>query len=310
MAKIEKKRNTAKKKAGGSRSAPVRPVAPPRSSAPPLDAHAKAWVRLLADPCNAPMVSPCYNSTGSGYFVRIRNILDIPSTAVDYVLDICPGNGAYQLGAWSWADSAGGSLGNASGIGMGSFFNSGFVGRARCVAGCVKVLYTGTELNRAGTAGFALQQGPTLIAGEAVSGNSSSWLATVPHTERIGQREMEYRWVPGPGDDNFRVAHAGSEEKPTNESNGSSIQLVLAGMTPGTVRVTWVSVWEWQPEQEVNTGIVSINKPPASNNSLNQVLKAIGDIGKFAVKAADAAPGFVAAAGTTLRMLGPMMSAI
>jgi hypothetical protein len=81
-------------------------------------------------------------------------------------------------------------------------------------------------------------------------------------------------------------------------------------MTPGTVRVTWVSVWEWQPEQEVNTGIVSINKPPASNNSLNQVLKAIGDIGKFAVKAADAAPGFVAAAGTTLRMLGPMMSAI
>lgn len=295
--KLPKKRASEKPKKSGGNGAT-------------LDAHAKAWIRLLADPCNAPMVQPCYTSTGSGYFVRVRQVLDIPATATDYVLDLVPSAGTGNVGAWSWSDTVGGSLGNATNLSMGGFFNSGFVGRARCVAGCVKILYTGTELNRAGTAGFALQQGRTLVQNEPVGGNSSSWLATVPHTERIGQREMEYRWVPGPGDEFFRVCSNGSEELPTNETNGASIQLVISGITPGTVRVTWVSVWEWQPEQEINTGIVSVNRPPASNNSLNQVLRALGDVGRFAVRASETLPGFVSAAGTTMKMLGPMFAAM
>lgn len=263
---------------------------------------------MLADPCNAPMVQPCYNGTGSGYFVRMRQIVDIPAAAKDFVMEFTPAGGTGNVGAWSWSDTVGGSLGNAANLSMGGIFNSGFVGRARCVAGCAKILYTGTELNRSGIVGFSLDQGRSMAAGEPIAGTASTWLATTAHTERIGQREMEYRWLPGPGDENFRTT--GGEELATGEVNGGGIQIIISGITPATVRITLVSVWEWQPEQEQNTGLVTQNKVPASRNSLNDVLRAIGDVGQFAVSATGKLLGFVESHGTTMRALGSALATL
>lgn len=252
-----------------------------------LDAHGTAWRKLLADPCNAPMVAPCYAGTGSGYYARIRQIIDIPATAKDYVLEFSPGFGGSRLFRYTWSDTVFGSLGNASAIPAGGFLGSAVVGRARCIAGCAQVLYTGTVLERKGTVAVSNDQAITLIDGEAVAGTAGSWMAGMPHYEPVSDHMREFKWLPGPGDERFRNTNETTEELGSTEGSGASMQLVLNNIHPGSIRLSFVTVWEWQPEQELYTGMVVTNTTPPSRNTLNDVLRSIGHAANFVSGAYD-----------------------
>jgi hypothetical protein len=163
-----------------------------------LDEAALKWRKLLEDPCGADLAPPCYAGTGTGYLVRYRTLVNLPPTAVDFLWEFVPSEGPSTCLHNTWSATAGGSLGTAGTSSIGGILdNRLIVGRARCVAACVKVVYLGTELNRSGTVGFTCDSGASLLGGEAVIGNATEWMAGMPHTERIGSREAEYRWVPG-----------------------------------------------------------------------------------------------------------------
>nr|UHS72335.1 MAG: hypothetical protein 2 [Tombusviridae sp.] len=284
------------------------PKAPVPRAVSGLDAAARRWIKLLQDPCGADLTSPCYAGTGAGYLCRLRTQINPDPTAVDYVFEFCPSNGASAAMAYGWSATKGGSLGNAATYSMGGLLDNGTAGRARCVAACIKVIYTGAELSRAGLVGYTLDNGSTLTAGEAIAGAATNWITAAAHTERIGQRDTEYRWVPGPGDESFRIPVLTSEEQSSGENSGNAIQVAITGMPPGTVQLHLVSIWEWQPQEEGtgNSSLVAINKGPSSRNNLNEILRALGDLGKFAANtyAPVASAGLQAAMGTSLPMVG------
>jgi hypothetical protein len=250
-----------------------------------LDEAALKWRKLLEDPCGADLAPPCYAGTGTGYLVRYRTLVNLPPTAVDFLWEFVPSEGPSTCLHNTWSATAGGSLGTAGTSSIGGILdNRLIVGRARCVAACVKVVYLGTELNRSGTVGFTCDSGASLLGGEAVIGNATEWMAGMPHTERIGSREAEYRWVPGPGDEFFRVQSSDAEEAATYEQNGNSLQVVINNAPAGTCQLQLVSVWEWQPAEEVTgySRLVVSNRGPPSSASLNDVLRSLGDLGEFA----------------------------
>lgn len=313
MAKVKM---ASRKKATAKRPKPKLQV--PRALAR-LDESALKWRRLLEDPCGADLTPPCYAGTGTGYLIRNRTLINLPATAVDFIWEFCPSQGSLNCLGSSWSATTAGALGTAGISPIGGILdNASIVGRSRCIAACVKVMYTGTELARSGTVGYACDSGVTLISGEAISGNAVEWMAGMPHTERLGSRETEYRWVPGPGDEFFRAQSFTSEESPTSEANGNALQVVINNAPPGTVQMQLVSVWEWQPAEEVSgyTRLVVGNRGPASSATLNDVLRSLGDLGEFAkngfrqVGSALAMRGIQYAKNTAMSAVGAAMLAL
>lgn len=272
----------APRKRATKRSASVGPLVQPR-----LDAAARKWISLMADPCNAPLVEPCYGGTGTGYLSRVRDYIYPNASAVDFLIEFTPNSPSTETFRSGWAATSGGSLGTAAAQGIGGLMgNVNVVGRKRCVAACMKVIYTGPELDRKGLVAGTLDSGSTLLVAEAIAGSAAQWLVGMPHTARMGSEKHEFLWVPGDGDQNFRVTQGG-EEYLTNEANGSSLQIVVSGAPAGTFIVECTSCWEWQPNEESSApaGIVGM-KGPASAFPMSAILHSIGDIGKFVLSRA------------------------
>lgn len=261
-----------------------------------LDDGARKWLALLADPCNADLAPPCYGGTGSGYLVRTRQIWAPNATASDLFAEITPSYAAAVAGLrFGWSATTGGSLGNVAQTGIAPFLANQAVGRYRPVAGCVTVLYTGTELERKGIVSFTTDAGVSLLNAEAISSSVYNLAAQMPTSFRMGSTAHEYRWVPTDQDSEF--LQNSNEEVGTYTKYGNSIQVAVANATPGTFQLQITFVWEWQPEQEgsVNTGLVTLNRKPPSALPLSTILTAVGNVGRFAFRAASSGSGFMPA---------------
>jgi hypothetical protein len=272
-----------------------------------LSKAAQDWIRLLSDPCSSALVPPCYGGTGAGYLTRVRTYVPIPATAVDYLLEFSPSSAAQYAIRYGWSATTGGSLGNAATLSVGGIVaNASITGRARCAAACVKVLYTGTELERKGLVASTLDCGRTLTDNEPIFGNIGSWILACPRTVRIGAESHETLWVPGPGDDNFRVPGVVSEEEGTSENAGNSIQVALQNVTAGSCGIEITSVWEWQPAEEPDAtagpGAVSILRGPSAREPMSQILHALGDLGQFVFSRAVPVVGQLAMTATQRMM--------
>lgn len=250
-----------------------------------LDAGAKAWLKLLSDPCGADLAHPCYGGTTSGYLTRMRYTYTVPATAVDFIAEWNPSELTSSFVRYCWATSVGGSLGNASNIPGGvpaPFLTNSVVGRYRPVAGCLKVHYTGAELDRKGSVGLNLSFGETLVDGEGIGSSAPAMLAPMATVARLGSVAHEIRWLPGLSDGEFSSSASG-DDKSWSQEGGGSIQVVITGMPAGTAMLEFISVYEWQPAEESSPGLRSTMEGPRSRNHLNEILSAVGDVGKWAV---------------------------
>lgn len=259
-----------------------------------LDDAAKKWLRILRDPCGADMCRPCYAGTGAGYLSRLRGWLNPPADAVDFVAEVTPLAPVDATARWGYSTVAGGSLGTAGWSAPFNFLTT--VGRYRPVAGCVRVHYLGTELQRKGLLGLNISGGVTLVPAETIAGTAMDVITSCATTGRVGEKVHEVRWLPSTEDAMFTAVTAHSDEQNwTND--GASITVAITGMEPGTVRLELVFIYEWQPKEEVSgNNFRSTMEGPPSRNHLSEILAAIGDLGSFAVgTAAKNLPAIMAA---------------
>lgn len=259
-----------------------------------LDLAARKWLRLLADPCGADMVRPCYAGTGAGFLSRLRGWMNPPADAVDYVAEITPLANPTLVGRYGYSTTVGGSLGNAGAITPFNFLTS--VGRYRPVAGCVRVHYLGTELQRKGLLGLNISGGVTMSFNEPIGGTAMDVITSTATTGRIGDKVHEVRWLPSTEDAMFTAVSLYSDEQDW-QNDGASITIAITGMEPGTVRLELVFIYEWQPKEEVSgNNFRSTMEGPPSKNHLSEILAAVGDVGSFAVgTAVKSLPSIVAA---------------
>jgi len=246
-----------------------------------LDAAAKKWLAVLRDPCGAPMTGPCYAGTGEGYLTRTKDVVSIHPDAVDGVIEFSPTATVLDLARFGYSTTVSGSLGVATQYGVAAFLRNGTVGRFRPVAACVKVLYIGTELNRSGMVGLNLSAGQTFATGEAISLSAPALMVNCGLTSRLVDGvPMEVKWAPSTDDGRF--ISATGEEPDVVSYGGNSITIVYTGVPPGSLRLEFTAVWEWQPSEEVNTGLVSVARGPVTRNHMNEILLGLGDLATFA----------------------------
>jgi len=281
---------------------------------PLLDKCGKEYLRLLSDPCNAAFCSPPFQGEGTGQFVRTRTV--VTPALVDSVIQFCPqyifanssyGGGTiastfYQSPVTYGSANAGTAINvltvpvastsfGFNNVGSGTT-TSGVYSSARCLAGCIKVMYTGSELNRAGTVYATLTNTPAYSALNANPGSLATITTTFPQVDRLGERHHEYRWVPNFQDEQF-IPTPGSTTSVNFPAYYQGNSLIVAVMGAPTNSITYevTAVWEVNTNPYSSTagannfssGIVTTTKVPDTQNTLNDVLRVIGNIGKWAL---------------------------
>lgn len=279
-----------------------------RTVAAGLDDAARRWLRLLADPCGAELTHPLYSGAGSAYLGRYRWVVSPVATASDFVFNFNPTQEWGVAGYSGWAEDAGNNLGTRASHGMPAFLTGSYVDGYRCVAACVRVVYTGAVMDCKGRVGFAFSNSGNYnnfpVTGNVNPNSATKWLMMCQQTSHLSTAVSEARWLPSgdaawmqPGDNSDRVLW-----------NGSSLTVVVSNAPPGSFYLEVVMAAEWSPGTTTSngmpTGIVDSPAAGKSSNTVNQVLNTIdrvyGGLVAFATN-----PGVAGAVRAATQVLAP-----
>lgn len=233
-----------------------------------LDAGALAYRQLLVDPCNARFVSPAFSGLGSGNFVRRRVIIAAEGSSVEgtYVFQL--GTGTYLKG--SHVSGTAGTPYTLNGVQMWASGSN----NSRCVAGCVKVRYTGPESSRSGL--ISSLAAPSLLYNAGFQTTAVDAAALCPFTHRTGEVAHEVKFVPNDADEEFSLPGTTTPEK-------SSIAFTYRGVPAQTIIFEVTAVLEIEAQVSLEGGASVINSVvPSTGNTLNQVLRSLGPITNWA----------------------------
>lgn len=264
-----------------------------------LDKEAKDFLKLLADPCGASLVGAPYGGIAGTNFYRFRQLVSPGVDAVDSSLQFCPSlvdaQGSTSGGAgsiqWTSSNVAGATSSNLYGSTVSPVIAT-YVGALRCVGACIKVLYTGSELNRAGLVGTTILTAPIYNGTGNSVGIPGAYFSVpslqneMPSVRRLGEVVHEVRWVPGFEDQQF-IEIAENPSINAAYSPGSAIVASVYNAPPGSIFYEVYSCWETQPNAQTGGMVTTVRAPP-SRNTLNDVLRTIGNITEFATAASSA----------------------
>lgn len=249
-----------------------------------LDAGAMAWLRLMADPCNAPLTTGCYQGTSSGMLYRTRVNVSVGASAVDSSCWFIPSNDQNSTGYYpiQWASV------NTTGTNPTTLYGTAIPGvpsgaQVRCVAACIKIRYTGSELNRAGIVGHHLTRDAPFLNGYPAGSTTTTYTVAQMQTTaqtlyRLGESDHEVRWVPSFEDGTY--VNNGPGTGLAGSRTGNAVALSVQGAPAGSIYYEVTAVWEVIPPPV--GGLIPPEQPPRSSNTLNDVLRVVGNIGKFA----------------------------
>lgn len=264
MAKAKKQNKNSKPKARGRTR---------RMANDGLDQAARNYRNLLLDPCNAPMCQPTYAGSSFGNYRRFRRIITTTTEV----------NGVYvfQLGTNTWCSAANASASVDLTLSAAKELFEDHYGSTddiRCVAGCVKVRYTGAESSRAGVVG--LITGSTFCGPGRATGNTAFLQGYAPVINRLGEVQHEAKFVPNTGDQELtRATHnVAAVVQPFWDDSKSTIAIVYSGIPAGTLQIEITGILE----AESFAYGVSSSIAPASRNTLNHVLSSLGSVSQWA----------------------------
>lgn len=262
-----------KKKKGGKRRSGQKTPAISRAITT-LDESARAYARLLMDPCNSPLVTPPYAGYGTGLYRRVRRYINVPATDQYACYVFTPGRNLYYQ--WSATGDS-----NVSFSSPAANITNSIAGYAqiRCLAACLKVRYVGAESARAGVVG--LYSGPQLYQpGVPVGTTSDNIMAMFPSVSRLGELHHEVKWVPASADQDMSPSNLQTFE---NVVPHSSVAVILRGIPAGSVQLEFTMAYEQEGEiLSSGTGNITTVSPPTSRNSLNDVLRVLGPVSNWA----------------------------
>lgn len=254
-----------------------------------LDKPAMDYARLLSDPCNAELVHPLYGSSAAGYLVRTKQIIQagLNAAAVDSITAFNPvgkankGDDVESMWCTGYSSSSGGSFGTTAGS-QGPQFLIMQAGAYRPVAGCLKVLYNGSELNRSGTVSYIHMPNKVYSSTETLSSNVDDLIPGSSKTVRLGSEPHEFRWVPiNPRDQQF-TSDTDPMQTVGQTDVGSQMVILIRGAPAGSVTIEATFVWEWTPITNVGTANAAFSTPielatPRTSTTVSTVLKYLSD---------------------------------
>lgn len=226
----------------------------------PVEKAVRDYIALLKDPCNGPLVGPV-GATANGYITRFEVTLQINPTHPNWVLRWAPGaysftsaniDGLFATEAATLATALPNAV-YANGSAPGYSFLSTTCQTYRCLAACVQIRYTDTEVDRRGVVGSTICSGARSFANIGESFNVSVDRARVP------DQSLEVLWQPGDGDELFTANQSTAQDV---ELLGRKNAILLSGTQckTGSVSLRLVAVYQWTPGSN-DSMVLPIPKP-------------------------------------------------
>lgn len=226
----------------------------------------REFAKMLADPCYGPMVTGLSSGANGGILARFRTSVDPGTTScgagiIHWVpgIAVCAGAGySFQrsLGVF-WPSPAQG-VGDALSCnwaifgpkqpGM-AFNDSGAFASARCQAACLRLRYTGSEMDRSGQWGAWNSGGAYIDPAQTVSPAVDNVLATCPDIRRVGD-PLEIVWRPTSSDAEPRNLYVDSKSL---AARCGGVTAVWSGLKTATNNFTadLIAVVEFFPDYNV-----------------------------------------------------------
>lgn len=303
MAKAKKQTQKKKQTARQPPPAPRGSARKTQSMLPGLDGHAQQYLKMLANPCSGPIVTPLYAGTPGAYQVRLNRAVQptfamnsghwpsLTGTAGEHIkLDVVcayvPGLNVYHF--W-WAPSGVATITLGTDVQAYDFFDpaNDLVENYRALAACTKFNPCGDYSTRSGVIGMALDSHcayPT-TGGVTAASSMSKALKRNP----IGECVHEFVWAPSDAD-----SAPNSPKVPiySDSNDRSCMTTILCNVDAIWVDTTTVSlqgffeftgVYEWNPDYTQYGKDLSTQIPAVSRTPLNTALSYLGNVGNFAV---------------------------
>lgn len=239
-----------------------------------FDAAAKAYAKLLLDPCNAPLVHPIGCPTG-GILVRAQSVASLGGpTLTAGVFHWTPGAlGAnnVELLISSVLDQNTATAFATSPSAPGKIFLNGNASSVRCVAACVKVMWDGAESARSGRIAYG-----NSIGGYLDLSSTTTPAAVIPALEtmeRTPQTKAEIRWCPNEFDLAYTDPTVNTSQ--AEKDRRSAITVAAVNFPANSYMVLeMTAVYEYLPAPA--TGIaMNTRSTTRSANTFHQVISAI-----------------------------------
>lgn len=308
MAKSKKAKKLNQRKARAPR--------PGRSLTSRLDDLGVAYGRLLADPCNAPVVRAPYPGGGGGFIARFEldGMWGYGATETGMALVFTPGalqmaGGASVLNMVCYnsapftTDTTISSF-TVNGDAPGRTFLLANSSGYRPVAACLEAYWPGTEQNRQGFLGVGSL--PIGIQNSAAV-TPAQLRGAADLVTRMPDGKASINWRPLADDENFRDPNVSNTTLGHFDEFGQ-IWVVGTNLPVATgIRVRMVVVVEWLPQRSIGMSGTSITGEPITRNSVRDVLTALDKAGRWTVGVAEGAMAAISstlAAGSAVRRLG------
>lgn len=257
-----------------------------------------AWLRLLRNPCGAPLAPGCYPGANGGIIMRFRTTIDsIPSTYGTSCGYFCPGiyapNTGSGLGLYTGVGFPVGSGGTVIGqtdiVGSSFYlanpavspsaynyrqpgygFLSTMAGQVRSVAACVRICYIGIENNRAGTVSMG-QTNARELMNVAMTQSSVRDMAT--HKCRMPDGAVELKLTPTEGSSAWCVPGDQMEQSKFVEfSDSPALFWAVNGAVEGSYAIELTNVVEWLPNRTAGSLAIDVSQAASSHTTLSEVL--------------------------------------
>lgn len=280
MVKSKTSKNKGKRKPQQQPQRQPRPKTQPHSARMAgLDAAAIAHIKLMADPCNAPLVYPAYEFPGGGAIIRYRRIVTCGTSTGETAGGLCWAPGVNEF----WNN--GGAAINSTFIpNRGTMFNplstattSGqtTLNSFRCIGACARMITNASESNRSGLV-FVGNADTTLAWGSnANTGSMTAELlaSSLPISTRSPAKFAEVIWIPGHADTEFNSDDTASFTSSSSTSR-SCLSFAFTGAPPAA-GYTFECTAVYEVKFGMSSGVISTVSPPTSSSSWNVVLRGL-----------------------------------
>lgn len=261
----------------------VKKVKKRRAPVPPIPDHIKGHLRMITDPCGAPVVETIY-SGATGIVQRFS--LTAFTTGPAGVCTITPGG---LLVGRDFPTNANTTFSPTytNSLFPGYSFLSGVAMQARPVAACISAHWNSAEQARGGTIAFGCYQAANLST--TIPTTVAQVIAQMPYKQRVPAGELEILWNPAPFDADY-VDVNGATPVTFNDLN----QIGFAYEIPSgnTIAYTMTIIVEWRPKLNQGAPVPTTvtRSVPDAVSVLNNLLDRLGtfgnNVGSLSMKAA------------------------
>lgn len=239
-----------------------------------LDEGARRHIRLLQDPCNAPLVRPAYETSAGGLLVRYRRVVELAINAnqTAFIMGFLPHENALHFKVYTDSTTPAALSSQEVFTGLDTVAGASQFSY-RCVAACARGICLASELNRSGVVCAGSVDSDVVIPTDAAQTTSVAAVqAVLPVSTRMPSRAIEVLWTPGESSHQYRTIDVGGLPSPLLGTHNNACVLAVSGMPAQSgMRVELTAVYEVRPANASN--VVSVVEPPPSSNTWNQVLR-------------------------------------